>query len=143
VALMGVEVGQKVQIEKTITSEDVRLFAQVTGDTNPLHLDESYAAGTRFGRCVVHGMLTASLISAALGTKVAPHSCVIYVGQSLRFLRPVFVGDTVTATAEVTAIDYEKRLVTLRTECYNQAGQPVLTGEATVLLDPAPNPSAS
>ncbi len=141
--LFGIKVGHRVEVEKEVTGEDVRLFAQVTGDTNPLHLDEGYAAGTRFRRCVAHGMLTAGLISAALGTKLAPHCCVIYVSQSLRFLRPVYIGDRVRAAAEVKAIDPERRLVTLRTDCWNQEGEPVLTGEAVVLLDPAPRPPAA
>ena len=112
----------------------------MTGDKQPLHLDDSYAAKTRFKRRLAHGMLSAGLISAALGTKLAPHATVIYLSQSLRFQRPVFPGDTITAKIEVTAIDAEKRFVTCKTECLNQDGQPVLTGEAQVLLDPVEEP---
>ena len=135
--ILGVKVGDTAEFTKTISEEDVVAFAEVTGDKQPLHLDDSYAARTRFKRRVAHGMLSAGLISAALGTKLAPNATVIYLSQSLRFLRPVFPGDTVTARLEVTAVDPEKRFVTCATECVNQDGQSVLTGEATVLLDAA------
>ena len=135
VAVLGVKVGDTAEFTKTITEDDIVAFARATGDDQPLHLDDSYAAKSRFKRRVAHGMLTAGFISAALGTKLAPNATVIYLSQSLRFLRPVFPGDTVTANLEVTAVDPEKRFVTCSTECVNQDGQSVLTGEATVLLD--------
>ena len=135
--ILGVKVGDTAEFTKTISEGDVVAFARATGDEQPLHLDDAYAAKSRFKRRVAHGMLTAGFISAALGTKLAPHATVIYLSQSLRFLRPVFPGDTVTATLEVTSIDTEKRFVTCSTECVNQDGQSVLTGEATVLLDAA------
>ncbi|MGB2693813.1 MAG: MaoC family dehydratase [Dehalococcoidia bacterium] len=133
--VLGVKVGDTAEITKTISEQDVVDFARVTGDDQPLHLDDSYAAKTRFKRRLAHGMLSAGLISAALGTRLAPQATVIYLSQSLRFQRPVFPGDTVTAKIEVTKLDAEKRIATCSTECVNQDGQSVLTGEATVLLD--------
>jgi len=134
-SILGVKVGDTAEVSKTVSEQDIVDFARVTGDEQPLHLDDSHAAKTRFKRRIAHGMLSAGLISAALGTKLAPQATVIYLSQSLRFLRPVYPGDTVTARVEVTAIDPEKRFVTCSTECVNQDGQSVLTGEATVLLD--------
>lgn len=133
--ILGVKVGDTAEITKTISEQDIVDFARITGDDQPLHLDDSYAAKTRFKRRLAHGMLSAGLISAALGTRLAPQATVIYLSQSLRFLRPVFPGDTVTAKIEVTQLDAEKRIATCSTECVNQDGQSVLTGEATVLLD--------
>ncbi len=134
-SVLGVKVGDTASFGKTVTEEDIVAFARATGDEQPLHLDDSYAAKTRFKRRVAHGMLSAGLISAALGTKLAPHATVVYLSQTLRFLRPVFPGDTVTAKLEVTAVDPERSFVTCSTECVNQDGTSVLTGEATVLLD--------
>ena len=134
--ILGVKVGDRAEFEKAVTAEDIALFAQVSGDTNPLHRDAEYAAKTRFGECIAHGMLTAGFISAALGTKLAPHCCVVYLSQSLRFLRPVKIGDTVKAVAFVKGIEPEKRIVTIETDCFNQNGDPVVKGEAVVLLDP-------
>ena len=135
-AVLGVKVGDRAEFEKTVTAEDVARFADVTGDTNPLHRDPEYAAKTRFGQCIAHGMLSAGFISAALGTKLAPDCCVVYLSQSLRFLRPVKIGETVRAVAEVKGIDTQKRIVTVQTDCFNQDGEPVVKGEAVVLLDP-------
>jgi 3-hydroxybutyryl-CoA dehydratase len=133
--VLGVNVGDTAEFTKTVSEQDIVDFARVTGDEQPLHLDDAHAAKTRFKRRIAHGMLSAGLISAALGTKLAPHATVVYLSQSLRFTRPVYPGDTVTARIEVTAIDPEKRFVTCSTDCLNQEGKPVLTGEATVLLD--------
>ena len=134
--VLGVKTGDRAEFEKTVTSDDVERFALASGDTNPLHRDREYAAKTRFGECVAHGMLSAGFISAMLGTKLAPHCCVIYLSQSLRFLRPVKAGDTVKAVGVVKGVDPQKRIVTLQTDCYNQDGDPIVTGEAVVLLDP-------
>jgi 3-hydroxybutyryl-CoA dehydratase len=133
---LPVAVGHKVQFTKTVSDEDVRLFAQASGDDQPLHLDESFGERTRFKRRIAHGMLSAGFISAALGTRLAPGWVVVYLTQQLRFRQPVGIGDTITADVEVTAVDAEKRIVTLRTDCLNQAGEAVVKGEATVLLDP-------
>jgi len=134
--ILGVKVGDRAEFEKTITAEDIQSFARVTGDTNPLHSDQDYARKTRFGECIAHGMISAGFISAALGTKLAPHCCVVYLSQTLRFLRPVKIGDTIKAVAEVKGVEPEKRVLTLETNCYNQNGEPVVKGEAVVLLDP-------
>jgi 3-hydroxybutyryl-CoA dehydratase len=133
---LPVAVGHKVQFTKTVSDEDVRLFAQASGDDQPLHLDESFGERTRFKRRIAHGMLSVGFISAALGTRLAPGWVVVYLTQQLRFRQPVGIGDTITADVEVTAVDTEKRIVTLRTDCLNQAGEAVVKGEATVLLDP-------
>ncbi len=135
-AVLGVKVGDRAEFEKTVTADDVARFADVTGDANPLHRDPDYAAKTRFGECIAHGMLSAGYISAALGTKLAPDCCVVYLSQSLRFLRPVKIGETVRAVVEVKGTDPQKRIVTLETDCFNQDGEPVVKGEAVVLLDP-------
>lgn len=134
--VLGVRVGDTAEFTKTVTSDDIVAFANVTGDTNPLHLDDAYAAKTRFQRRIAHGMLSAGFISAALGTKLAPHACVVYLSQSLRFQRPVYIGDTVTARVEVTNVDPARRFVTLTTRCANHKGEELLSGEALVLLDP-------
>ena len=126
-------VGQQAQLERTLTAHDVMVFADVTGDHNPVHVDAAAAAASPFGGQIVHGMLTASLISAVLGTQL-PGPGAIYVSQSLRFLRPVRLGDTVVARVEIRAIDPVKRRLTLVTTVLNQAGKAVLDGEATVAL---------
>ncbi len=137
-AVLGVKVGDRAEFEKTVTAEDVARFAEATGDMNPLHRDPVYAAKTRFEECIAHGMLSAGFISAVLGTKLAPDCCVIYLSQSLRFLRPVKIGQTIRAVAEVKGTDAQKRIVTVQTDCFNQNGEPVVKGEAVVLLDPVP-----
>ncbi len=134
--VLGVKVGDVATYERTVTAEDVEKFAAVTGDTNPLHRDPEYAKKTRFGECIAHGMLSAGYISAVLGTKLAPHACAVYLSQSIRFLRPVKIGDAIKAVAEVKELDAEKRTLTLQTECHNQDGDAVVKGEAVILLDP-------
>jgi len=130
------KIGDRASMTKTVTDADVVAFASVTGDNQPLHLDDAFAAKTRFKKRIAHGMLTAGFISAVLGTKLAPNNVVVYLSQQMRFRLPVSIGDTITAEAEVTAIDTEKRIVTVRTDCLNQNGDAVVKGEATVLLDP-------
>lgn len=130
-----VKVGFRAEYSRTVGAEDIRNFAEVSGDTNPLHCDPQYAQRTRFGECIAHGMLGAGFISAAVGT-LASHACAVYLTQTLRFLRPIKVGDTIRAIAEVKSIDAERRTATLNTACYNQHGEPVVTGSALVLLDP-------
>ena len=130
------KLGHTASFTKTVTDADIVSFAQVTGDDQPLHLDDAFAARTRFKKRIAHGMLSAGYISALLGTRLAPEHVVVYLSQQLRFRLPVAIGDTITAEAEVTAIDAEKRIVTVRTDCLNQRGEAVIKGEATVLLDP-------
>lgn len=128
-------IGKTAEFSKTITDEDVMTFAEVTGDFNPVHVDEAAAAKTRFGGRIAHGMLSAGLVSAAIGNKL-PGAGSIYLGQTLRFTLPVRIGDTITATIAVTEI-LSKRRVKLSTICTNQNGEKVLDGEATVMLDEA------
>ncbi len=135
---LPVKIGDKATFTKTVTNEDIQDFARVSGDNQPLHLDDAFAAKTRFKKRIAHGMLSAGFISAVLGTKLAPNAVVVYLGQQMRFRLPVGIGDTITAEAEVTGIDENRRIVTVRTDCLNQNGDAVLTGEATVLLDPLP-----
>lgn len=129
------EVGDKASLAKTITDEDVRMFAAATGDLNPLHLDEEYAAKSRFGRRVAHGMLSAGMISAVLGTEL-PGPGTIYLGQTLKFLAPVYLGDTVTATVTLAEYNREKGRMTFQTVCTNQDGAELVSGEAQVLYRP-------
>jgi 3-hydroxybutyryl-CoA dehydratase len=129
--------GQRASWTKTITEADVAAFAALTGDHNPLHVDAAFASRSRFGERIVHGMLTAGLISAVLGMRL-PGPGGIYVSQTLRFLRPVRLGDTVTATAEVLVWRPDRRLLTVRTTCTTQRGETVVDGEATLLVDPVP-----
>ena len=126
-------VGQRAALSKTITEADIRTFAALTGDHNPLHLDAAFAGRSRFGRPIAHGILVAGVLSAALGTAL-PGPGAIYLSQTLKFLRPVYSGDTVTATVEVIAYREDEGIVTLRTTCANQAGAPVVEGEAVLLV---------
>jgi 3-hydroxybutyryl-CoA dehydratase len=130
---MKLTIGDTASISKTITDSDIHAFADVSGDHNSLHLDDDYASTTRFGRRIAHGMLSASLISAVLGNDL-PGAGSVYLSQTLKFVRPVFPGDTVTARVTVVAIRDDKPIVTLETVCVNQKNEPVLTGEATVLV---------
>ena len=127
------EVGQSAEFGKTISGEDVALFAQITGDFNPVHLDEAAAAKSQFGGRIAHGMLTAGLISATLAGKL-PGPGSVYLSQSIRFTAPVRIGDTVTARVEVTELIVPKRRVRLSTVCRNQKGEKVVDGEAVVLV---------
>ena len=124
--------GQKASFGKTITEADIVLFAAVTGDTNPMHLNEEYARGSFFGERIAHGMLAAGLITKVMGTQL-PGPGTIYMSQSLRFRKPVRIGETVTATVEITSLNAEKHRVTLSTVC-RVKGEPVLEGEAMVTV---------
>jgi len=125
------ELGQKATFTKTISESDVYLFAGISGDTNPMHLDKTYAEQTPFGQRIAHGMLTAGLISTVIGVHL-PGPGSVYMSQSLKFMAPVKFGDTITASAEIIDKNDEKKRVTLKTECVNQDGTVVLTGEALV-----------
>lgn len=129
-------IGEKASLSHAVTDKDVADFARLTGDVNPVHIDEAYAKTTRFGGRIAHGMLTAGYITALLGTKL-PGPGAIYLNQTLKFTAPVRIGDTVTVTAEVTAYREDKRIVTLKTDCTNQHGELVLTGEAVLLMEKA------
>ena len=131
IVIEDIEIGMVRSIQKVVTDRDIALFAEVSTDRNPVHLDESYAQDTIFGGRIAHGMLTAGLVSAVIGEQLPGHGTV-YMGQSLKFLAPVRPGDMVLAEVEVTAIDYAKRRVTMETRCLVD-GKKVLVGEATVL----------
>jgi 3-hydroxybutyryl-CoA dehydratase len=135
IVIEDLEIGMVRSLQKEITDLDIELFAQVSTDHNPVHLDEVYAQDTIFGGRIAHGMLTAGLISAVIGEQLPGHGTV-YLGQSLKFLAPVRPGDVVTAEVEVLEIDHSKRRVQLGTRCLVD-GKPVLKGEATVLAPSA------
>lgn len=128
---MKLNIGDTATRTKTITDEDVRAFAAVSGDENPLHLDEDFAANTRFGKRIAHGMLSASLISAVLANDL-PGQGSIYMGQTLKFVAPVFIGDEITARVTVTSVRDDKPIAKLETVCVNQHNEVVIKGEATI-----------
>jgi 3-hydroxybutyryl-CoA dehydratase len=130
-------VGDAAEFSKTVSESDIYLYAGISGDFNPAHIDAVYAAGTFFKKRIAHGMLSAGFISAVIGTRL-PGTGTIYVGQQLKFLAPVYVGDTITARVVVAAITPEKNRVTLKTTCSNQEGNVVLDGEAIVSPPKAP-----
>jgi acyl dehydratase len=127
-------IGDTSTLTRTITDDDITNYAELVGDSNPVHLDGEFAAKTRFGRRIAHGMWGASLISAILGTRL-PGPGTIYLSQSLSFLAPIFPGDTVTARVTVTKVRDDKRILTLETICENQYGNLLLKGEAVVLVE--------
>jgi 3-hydroxybutyryl-CoA dehydratase len=122
-------IGDSADFSKTVTETDVYLFAGVSGDFNPAHIDEVYASKTHFKKRIAHGMLSAGFISSVLGTKL-PGAGAIYMKQEMVFLAPVYIGDTITARVEVTQLIPEKNRVLLRTTCTNQDGIMVVDGSA-------------
>ena len=131
IVIEDIEVGMVRSLRKEVTDRDIELFAEVSTDHNPVHLDEEYAQDTIFGGRIAHGMLTAGLISAVIGEQLPGHGTV-YMGQTLKFLAPVRPGDMVLAEVEVKSIDYAKRRVVMETRCMVN-DKKVLLGEATVL----------
>ena len=131
--MTDLKAGDSASRSMTITDDTIRVFADVTTDTNPLHLDDEYAAGTRFGKRIAHGMISAGLISATIANDL-PGPGTVYLNQTLKFKLPVFPGDTVTATIEVLTVREDKPIVTLGTVCTNQDDAVVLEGEAVVLV---------
>ena len=131
ICIEDIEIGMTRHLRKTVTNRDIKLFAEVSTDHNPVHLDDAYAQDTTFEGRIAHGMLTAGLISAVIGEQLPGHGTV-YLGQSLKFMAPVRPGDTVYACVKVTAIDYARRRVTLETHCA-VGDTVVLKGEALVL----------
>ncbi|MBI2468370.1 MAG: MaoC family dehydratase [Candidatus Rokubacteria bacterium] len=125
-------VGDAAQLTRRITPETIREFVDATGDDNPIHSDETFAAASRFGQVIAPGMLTGGLLSAVIGTRL-PGPGAIYVSQSFRFVKPVYVGDTITARVEVAEVLSERNRLRLRTVCLNQDGELVLGGEAWVI----------
>ena len=130
---MKFKVGDSAETTRTIEQADVDAFAAVTGDRNPVHVDEAFAQQTRFGRRIAHGMLTASLISSVLANQL-PGEGSVYLGQTLQFVAPVFPGDEVTARVTVTEVRENRPIMKLETTCVNQRGETVIRGEATVLV---------
>lgn len=130
---MALQVGDTASQSKTITDDDIQRFADLVGDHNPVHLDDAYAQTTRFGRRIAHGMLSASLLSAVLANQL-PGKGTVYLSQTLKFVAPVFPGDTVTARVTVTKVRNDKPIVTLETVCTNQRDEPLIKGEAVVLM---------
>jgi 3-hydroxybutyryl-CoA dehydratase len=127
-------VGDRTTFSKTITDAEIALFCGISGDMYALHVDEEYAKTTRFGQRAAHGMLTASLLSTVNGALLQKPGG-MYVSQTLHFRRPVFVGDTLTATSEVVELIPEKRRLRCATRIVNQAGKVVLDGEAMLQKD--------
>ncbi|MBC7811469.1 MAG: MaoC family dehydratase [Burkholderiales bacterium] len=133
---MDLSIGAHSSRTRRVTAADVAAFAQVSGDTNPVHLDPAYAAETQFGRCIAHGMFSAALISAVLGNDL-PGPGSLYISQTLQFKAPVYIDDEITANVEVTAYRERSRVTTLHTTCTNQNGVLVLDGEAVVIAPKA------
>ena len=127
-----IQLGDSASFTKTVTETDIVLYAGITGDMNPAHLNAESAKDSMFGQRIAHGMLSAGFISAVLGMQL-PGPGAIYMGQELRFVKPVYIGDTVTATATVIERIEEKNRVRLETVVTNQRGETVITGVATVM----------
>ncbi|HPZ43005.1 MAG TPA: MaoC family dehydratase [Bacillota bacterium] len=125
------EIGQKEFVEKTISETDIYLFAGITGDLNPIHVNEEYAKNTFFKGRIAHGILTAGLVSTVIGMKL-PGPGTIYMAQELKFTAPVRIGDTIKAEGEVIELNKEENIAVIKTTCTNQDGIVVLTGKATV-----------
>ena len=125
-------VGDTAEMSFPVTEQVIEKFADVSGDDNPVHLDEAFAATTQFGTRIAHGMLSAGFISALIGTKLPGYGC-IYLSQSLRFRRPVKIGDSVVVTATVTALDPDKARATIETVCA-VGGKAVVEGEALIMV---------
>src|SRR4051812_15764895 len=130
---MDLKIGDKFSTTREITDELIRKFAELSGDHNPIHLDEEFAKATRFGRRIAHGMLSGAFISAVLGYEFKERK-IVYLSQTMKFTAPVFIGDTVRTTATVMKIREDKPVVTLATECTNQNGEITLRGEAVVMI---------
>ena len=126
-----ITIGQTASYSKQVEVRDIQLFAAVSGDVNPVHLDPDFAASTQFERCIAHGMLSGAIISAAIAMKL-PGPGTIYLSQSMSFRRPVYPGDTVTVHLEVTEINARRGFVTLDCRVLNQNGKAVVTGIAEV-----------
>ena len=127
-----IKVGMEASYSQTITDYDVKAFSGISGDKNPVHMDDLYASESRYKKRIAHGMISASFFSALFGTKLPGEGCV-YVAQSLQFKRPVYLGDTVTATVTVTNIDIDKRRVFFKTTC-KVKNKIVIDGEAELYL---------
>ena len=130
---MEYRIGQIATISKTVSDKDVKQFAKLVGDENPIHIDDEFAKKTQFGKRIAHGMLGASLISAVLGMKL-PGPGVIYLSQFLQFTAPIFIGDKITAQVIVVKIREDKPIITMETNCINQNDEIVIKGEAILMV---------
>lgn len=130
---MEIKIGDTFSIERTVTDQLIRDFADLSGDHNPIHLDEEFAKNTRFGRRIAHGMLSGAFISAVLGNEFKERK-IIYLSQTIRFTAPTFIDDVITTRATVKSIREDKRIVTLETICTKQTGEITLTGESVVMI---------
>ena len=130
---MDIKIGDSFSRSRLVTDELVRAFAELSGDHNPIHLNEEFAKSTRFGRRIAHGMLSGAFISAVLGYELSERK-VVYMSQTLKFVAPVFIGDTVTTTSTVKSVREDKNIVVLDTVCTNQQGEIVVTGEAALMV---------
>ena len=131
--LEDLSIGMTSSFEKTITDKDIQAFAAITGDTNPVHLDDEYAATTPFKARIAHGMMSAGLISTVLGTRLPGPGC-IYLDQQIKFRAPVFIQDTVVATVTVEEINQRRGRVTLKTQCFVN-DKLVADGTASMMVD--------
>ena len=132
---MDLKIGDKFSTPREVTDEIIRKFAEVSGDHNPIHLDEEFAKTTRFGKRIAHGMLSGAFISAVLSNEFQGRT-IVYLSQTMKFTAPVYIGDTVTATGTITKIRKDKGIVTLETVCTNQNGETLVKGEAVVMVLP-------
>ena len=133
------QTGSTASVTRLITDETVREFADLSGDTQPLHLDDNYAAGTRFGQRIAHGALLVGMVSAVLGVEMAgAGTTIVFLGLTVNFVAPVHIGDEVTANCKVISVREDKPIVKLAVTCANQHGAEVMTGEAAVYVDPHP-----
>lgn len=130
---MKYKIGQKAEFTRTVTETDIVLFAGLSGDYNPIHVDKEYAKQTFFRERISHGILTASFLSRLLGMHL-PGPGSVYVAQTLNFTKPVYIGDTITTRGEVIKLDKDRRLITVQTTCMNQNGEIVLDGEGVMKL---------
>ncbi len=136
----ALRLGAKSSFTKTITEQDVIDFARISGDDQPVHIDAEHASATRFQRRIVHGTILIGLVSAVLGHVIpGPRHTVIFLGQTCRFQRPAYLGDTVTVECIVTQVREDKPVVTLSCTARNQVGLELMTGEATTYVDPYPH----
>lgn len=133
------QTGSSASVTRLITDETVREFAELSGDTQPLHLDDAYASRTRFGQRIAHGALLVGMVSAVLGVEMAGKGAtIIFLGLTVNFIAPVHIGDEITANCEVVSVREDKPIVKLSVLCANQTGAEVMTGEAAVYIDPHP-----
>lgn len=130
---MDIKIGDTFFTTREVTDQLIRDFAELSGDHNPIHVDEEFARATRFGQRIAHGMLSGTFISAVLGNEFEARK-IVYLGQTMRFTAPTFIGDVITTTATVKAIRADKQIITLSTECRKASGEVTLTGEAKVMI---------